>query len=283
MPLVRNTDLLTVIFYLMKYISRVFMCMILVGLVSCVPSKKMIYLQGAEEMSETPQTIAQNYELKIVPDAQLLITVSSKDEELLELFANSQVLGSSGSSSNIQEAIGLRVDKQGKIEVPILGEMQAAGLTRGELAKAIEAKLIEGEYLNDPTVTVQLKDFKVTVMGEVNSPGVQAISGDRVTILEALTMAGDLTPSGKRDNILVVREEGDQRVSYVVDLTSSEKVLTSPCYYLKQNDVVYVQPNKSIGVKGSATLSFVSASSSILSVIASVLSIVSMIIVLKDK
>ena len=283
MPLVRNTDLLTVIFYLMKYISRVFMCMILVGLVSCVPSKKMIYLQGAEEMSETPQTIAQNYELKIVPDDQLLITVSSKDEELLELFANSQVLGSSGSSSNIQEAIGLRVDKQGKIEVPILGEMQAAGLTRGELAKAIEAKLIEGEYLNDPTVTVQLKDFKVTVMGEVNSPGVQAISGDRVTILEALTMAGDLTPSGKRDNILVVREEGDQRVSYVVDLTSSEKVLTSPCYYLKQNDVVYVQPNKSIGVKGSATLSFVSASSSILSVIASGLSIVSMIIVLKDK
>lgn len=256
--------------------------MILVGLVSCVPSKKMIYLQGADELSETPQTIAQNYELKIVPDDQLLITVSSKDEELLELFANSQVLGSSESSS-IQETVGLRVDKQGKIEVPILGEMQAAGLTRGELAKAIEAKLIEGEYLKDPTVTVQLKSFKVTVMGEVNSPGVQAISGDRVTILEALTMAGDLTPSGKRDNILVVREEGDQRVSYVVDLTSSEKVLTSPCYYLKQNDVVYVQPNKSIGVKGSATLSFVSASSSILSVIASVLSIVSMIIVLKDK
>ena len=256
--------------------------MILVGLVSCVPSKKMIYLQGADELSETPQTIAQNYELKIVPDDQLLITVSSKDEELLELFANSQVLGSSESSS-IQETVGLRVDKQGKIEVPILGEMQAAGLTRGELAKAIEAKLIEGEYLKDPTVTVQLKSFKVTVMGEVNSPGVQSISGDRVTILEALTMAGDLTPSGKRDNILVVREEDDQRVSYVVDLTSSEKVLTSPCYYLKQNDVVYVQPNKSIGVKGSATLSFVSASSSILSVIASVLSIVSMIIVLKDK
>ena len=90
------------------------MCMILVGLVSCVPSKKMIYLQGADELSETPQTIAQNYELKIVPDDQLLITVSSKDEELLELFANSQVLGSSESSS-IQETVGLRVDKQGKI------------------------------------------------------------------------------------------------------------------------------------------------------------------------
>lgn len=256
--------------------------MILVGLVSCVPSKKMIYLQGADELADNPQTIAQNYELKIVPDDQLLITVSSKDGELLELFANSEMLGSSGSSS-IQEAVGLRVDKQGKIEIPILGEMQAAGLTRGELAKAIEAKLVEGEYLKDPTVTVQLRNFKVSVMGEVNTPGVQTITGDRVTILEALTMAGDLAPSGKRDNILVVREEGDQRVSYVVDLTSSEKVLTSPCYYLKQNDVIYVQPNKSIGVKGSATMSFISASGSILSVIASVLSIVSMIIVLKDK
>lgn len=256
--------------------------MILVGLVSCIPSKKMIYMQGAEELENNPQAIAQNYELKIVPDDQLLITVSSKDGELLELFANSQVLGSTGSTS-LQETVGLRVDKEGKIDVPILGEMQAAGLTRGELAKAIEAKLIEDEYLKDPVVIVQIKDFKVTVMGEVNSPGVQTITGDRLTILEALTMAGDLTPTGKRDNILVVREEGGQRVSYVVDLTSSEKVLTSPCYYLKQNDVIYVQPNKSIGVKGSATLSFISASGSILSVIASVLSIVSMIIVLKDK
>lgn len=256
--------------------------MILVGLVSCIPSKKMIYMQGAEELENNPQAIAQNYELKIVPDDQLLVTVSSKDGELLELFANSQVLGSTGSTS-LQETVGLRVDKEGKINVPILGEMQAAGLTRGELAKAIEAKLIEDEYLKDPVVIVQIKDFKVTVMGEVNSPGVQTITGDRLTILEALTMAGDLTATGKRDNILVVREEGGQRVSYVVDLTSSEKVLTSPCYYLKQNDVIYVQPNKSIGVKGSATLSFISASGSILSVIASVLSIVSMIIVLKDK
>ena len=109
------------------------------------------------------------------------------------------------------------------------------------------------------------------------------ISGDRITLLEALTMAGDLTPSGKRDNILVIREDGDQRKTYTVDLTSGEKVLESPCYYLKQNDVIYVQPNKSIGVKGSSTLSFISAGSSIISLVASVLSIVSMIIVLKDK
>lgn len=260
------------------------MATMLVAMVSCVPSKKMIYLQGADELVKTPQTIVQDYELKIMPDDQLIITVSSKDGELLEIFGNSQVLGSSGSSSStLQDVIGLRVDKEGMIDVPVLGEMKAAGLTRGELAEAIKTKLIDEEYIKEPAVSVQIRGFKISVMGEVNNPGVQTISGDRVTILEALTMAGDLTPSGKRDNILVVREDGDQRISYVVDLTSGEKVLESPCYYLKQNDVIYVQPNKSIGVKGSATLSFISASGSILSVIASVLSIISMVIVLKDK
>lgn len=267
----------------MKYISRLLMAAMLVGMVSCVPSKKMIYLQGADELVKTPQTIAQDYELKIMPDDQLIITVSSKDGELLEIFGNSQVLGSSGASSSLQDVIGLRVDKEGMIDVPVLGEMKAGGLTRSELAKAIKTKLIDEEYIKEPAVSVQIRGFKISVMGEVNNPGVQTISGDRVTILEALTMAGDLTPSGKRDNILVVREDGDQRISYVVDLTSGEKVLESPCYYLKQNDVIYVQPNKSIGVKGSATLSFISASGSILSVIASVLSIISMVIVLKDK
>ena len=259
----------------MKYISKILLAVILVGLVSCVPSKKMVYLHGADGLEQSPQTIAQDYELKIVPDDQLLITVSSKDGELLEIFSNSQVLGSTGASTTIQETVGLRVDKDGKIEVPILGEMQAGGLSRRELADAVENKLIE--------VNVQIKGFKVSVMGEVNSPGVQTISGDRITLLEALTMAGDLTPSGKRDNILVIREDGDQRKTYTVDLTSGEKVLESPCYYLKQNDVIYVQPNKSIGVKGSSTLSFISAGSSIISLVASVLSIVSMIIVLKDK
>ena len=254
----------------MKYISKILLAVILVGLVSCVPSKKMVYLQGADGLEQSPQTIAQDYELKIVPDDQLLITVSSKDGELLEIFSNSQVLGSTGASTTIQETVGLRVDKDGKIEVPILGEMQAGGLSRRELADAVENKLIEGEYVKDPVVNVQIKGFKVSVMGEVNSP-------------EALTMAGDLTPSGKRDNILVIREDGDQRKTYTVDLTSGEKVLESPCYYLKQNDVIYVQPNKSIGVKGSSTLSFISAGSSIISLVASVLSIVSMIIVLKDK
>lgn len=256
----------------MKYIPKILLAVILVGLVSCVPSKKMVYLQGADGLEQSPQTIVQDYELKIVPDDQLLITVSSKDGELLEIFSNSQVLGSTGASTTIQETVGLRVDKDGKIEVPILGEMQAGGLSRRELADAVENKLIEGEYVKDPVVNVQIKGFKVSVMGEVNSPGVQTISGDRITLLEALTMAGDLTPSGKRDNILVIREDGDQRKTYTVDLTSGEKVLESPCYYLKQNDVIYVQPNKSIGVKGSSTLSFISAGSSIISLVASVLS-----------
>ena len=144
----------------MKYIPKILLAVILVGLVSCVPSKKMVYLQGADGLEQSPQTIAQDYELKIVPDDQLLITVSSKDGELLEIFSNSQVLGSTGASTTIQETVGLRVDKDGKIEVPILGEMQAGGLSRRELADAVENKLIEGEYVKDPVVNVQIKHEK---------------------------------------------------------------------------------------------------------------------------
>ncbi len=268
---------------MMKHIANLLTAALLISAASCVSPKKMVYMQGVEDLENNPQAIAQNYELRIEPDDQLLVTVSSKDGELLELFSNSQILGSSSSSSSLTDAIGLRVDKEGKVQVPVLGEMQAAGLTRKEFAEEVKNRIVSGEYIKDPVVTVQIKGFKISVMGEVSSPGVQTISGDRVTILEALTMAGDLLPSGKRENVLVIREEGDQRITYTVDLTSGEKVLSSPCYYLKQNDVIYVKPNKSIGVKGSSTLSFISAGGSIISVLASLLSIASMIIVLKDK
>ena len=131
----------------MKYIPKILLAVILVGLVSCVPSKKMVYLQGADGLEQSPQTIVQDYELKIVPDDQLLITVSSKNGELLEIFSNSQVLGSTGASTTIQETVGLRVDKDGKIEVPILGEawrgMRISSYTDLILMKLYRTKQIE--------------------------------------------------------------------------------------------------------------------------------------------
>ena len=157
-------------------VSFLFMLLacVLGGMTSCVSSKKMLYLQGADKLHENPQKIENNYELRIKPDDQLLITINSKAPELLTPFANSQVLGSS-SSTNTQESTGLLVSQSGKIEIPVLGEMQAAGLTRQELADAIKNKLIEGEYIKDPTVLVRFKGAKIVVLGEVGSPGVKVL------------------------------------------------------------------------------------------------------------
>ena len=246
---------------------------VLGGMTSCVSSKKMLYLQGADKLHENPQRIESNYELRIKPDDQLLITSNSKAPELLTPFANSQVLGSS-SSTNTQETTGLLVSQSGKIEIPVLGEMQAAGLTRQELAAAIKNKLIEGEYIKDPTVLVRFKGAKIVVLGEVGSPGVKDLPGERVTILEAIGLAGDLPPTAHRENILVIREENGERKSYSVNLTSGKDILNSPVFYLQQNDVVYVEPNKAINVKGSSALTYLSAGSSIIGVLASILSLV---------
>lgn len=259
-------------------ICRVSFCLVLLmccmgGMTSCVSSKKMLYLQGADKLHENPQKIAGVYELRIKPDDQLLITINSEAPELLAPFANSQVLGSN--STNIgQETTGLLVSQNGKIEIPVLGEMQAAGLTRQELADVIKNKLIEGEYIKDPTVLVRFKGAKIVVLGEVGSPGVKDLPSERVTILEAIGMAGDLPPTAHRENILVIREENGERKSYNVNLTSGEDILNSPVFYVQQNDVVYVEPNNAINVKGSSALTYLSAGGSIIGVLASVLSLV---------
>ena len=247
----------------MKKINFGLLLFILLTGTSCISSKKMIYLQGVDSLTNPAQVIQQDYELRIKPDDQLYIMVSSKEPELLTPFANTQILGSStsGGGTNIQETTGVQVDKNGKIDVPILGEIQVAGLTRLQLADEIKKRLEEGQYIKDPTVSVRIKGLKISVMGEVGSPGVHE-------------MAGDLTPTAKRTNILVLREEEGKRHTYTVDLTSGRDVLESPCYYLQQNDVVYVEPNKSINVKGSSALSYLGAGASIISVLASIVSLI---------
>ena len=247
----------------MKKINFGLLLFILLTGTSCISSKKMIYLQGVDSLANPAQVIQQDYELRIKPDDQLYIMVSSKEPELLAPFANTQILGSStsGGGTNIQETTGVQVDKNGKIDVPVLGEIQAAGLTRLQLADEIKKRLEEGQYIKDPAVSVRIKGLKISVMGEVSNPGVHE-------------MAGDLTPTAKRTNILVLREEEGKRHTYTVDLTSGRDVLESPCYYLQQNDVVYVEPNKSINVKGSSALSYLGAGASIISVLASIVSLI---------
>jgi len=141
------------------------------------------------------------------------------------------------------KAAGYLVSDSGYIDFPILGRFQAAGLTRDSLARSIKAKLVAGLYVEDPVVTVRLQNFRVAVLGEVARPNQLQVQGERLTLLEALALAGDLTIYGQRKNVLVLREDNGRYTMGRVDLTG-KSLFASPYYYLQQNDIVYVEPNK---------------------------------------
>ena len=211
---------------------------------SCASSKKVVYLQDVVPLKQ--QDIEQKYEVYVHNDDLLAIMVNSKNPELALPFNMPMVsyqLGSGSTNSGSQRVLGYLVDGNGDIDFPILGKLHVAGLTRMQLTEMIKQRLIEGDLIKDPIVTVQFLNYKVSVMGEVNRPGSFNISGDRITLLEALSMAGDLTIYGRRDRGAVIREKDGKRTILMHDLRSSD-IFNSPCYYLQQNDIVYVEPNK---------------------------------------
>lgn len=195
---------------------------------ACSSSKKVPYLQDAA--SFTKQKIPSAYQVTIGNDDLLSIHVSSKDTILAIPF-------------NRAAGAGYLVNSKGAITFPVFGEITAAGLTPTSLADFLKNRIIRDGYIRDPAVSVKLMNFKVSVMGEVNRPGVYPIPTERVTVLEALSLAGDMSVYGRRDKVLIVREEDGQRETHYIDLNSTV-LFDSPWYYLKQNDVVYVEPNK---------------------------------------
>ena len=265
---------------LMKGYWALFIAVILTS-TSCASHKKMIYLQSSEK-GISSQSLSTDYELTIQPDDQLAISISSKHKELVAPFNTQVLIGSGGgnesynsSQSNLQTGLAyFQVDKSGNINFPILGPQHVLGMTCSEIASSLAQQMKDGDHIKDALVTVKLMSFKVTVLGEVQKPGTINVSGERLTILEALGQAGDLLPSGLRQNIKVLREENGRRNTYFVDLTSHEKLTTSPVYYLQQNDVIYVEPNKSIGVRGSSALQTVSSFTGIASMLLAVLSLI---------
>lgn len=212
---------------------------------SCDTYKKINYLQDV--VPDKAERIAINKGILIQPKDMISIVVSSRNPELAVMFnlpvisyqAGSETVSNGGS----QRLLGYVVDNDGYIDFPVLGLVKAAGLTRWELAKEIKGMIVDGNYIKDPVVTVEFMNFKISVMGEVTSPGTYNIEGDKITILQALSLARDLTIFGRRDNVSVIREQDGERVIYQVDLRSAS-IFESPAYYLQQNDIVYVEPNK---------------------------------------
>ena len=224
-----------------KIQNCVFLCLI-AFLASCSAPKEVLYLQDIASIKE--ENIDKNYEVIIHKDDLLAILVNSKDPELALPFNMPVVTYQIGAQTTAQQRLlGYLVDQNGDIDFPILGKIHVEGLTRMQVTELIKQKLMSEDLIKDPIVTVQFLIFKVSVMGEVTRPGTFDISGDRITLLEALSMAGDLTIYGRRDRVAVIREKDGKRRILYHDLRSSE-IFQSPCYYLQQNDIVYVEPNK---------------------------------------
>ena len=212
---------------------------------ACSAQKRVWYLQDAQP--QTPEQIAQNGQIRIKPLDRLIIVVNSKDPELAVPFnsftALNSLSGNASTSSSTQSLQTRTVDENGVIVMPIIGAVECEGLTRGELAQRIADKIMQGGYINDPTVNVQFSDMKISVIGEVARPGTFDIDRDQITIFDALAMAGDMTVYGVRNEVIVTRETNGQRTFEVLDLTSKD-IFNSPAFYLQQNDIVYVKPNK---------------------------------------
>jgi polysaccharide export outer membrane protein len=226
---------------------------LLMTLASCGSVKDIAYFQN--KAVNQPEAVDKHAGIVIQPKDMLSIVVSSRNPELVAMFnlpvvsyqAGSEIVSGAGQ----QRLMGYVVDNEGYIDFPVLGKIQVSSLTRWELSEVIKKRLLDDGLLTDAVVTVEFMNFKISVIGEVNNPGTFTIDGDKVTVLQAISLARDLTIFGERENVTVIRERDGERTMYEINLCDVD-MFQSPAYYLQQNDVVYVQPS-SIKARQSTT------------------------------
>ena len=236
--------------YKMKITTKILAVVLLAAtLVGCNSSKRVVYNFNNEELMKS---LTVDGQIRIKPLDRLTVVVSSKNPELAAPFnsassfnsLSSNPLGAS-TTSGLQSVQVRTVDENGMLEMPIIGKISCNGKTRAELADEIAKKIVGGGYVSDAFVNIQFADLKFFVLGEVERPGQFDITRDKITVLEALAMAGDMTIYGNRENVTVIRRNAENKGhdTYVLNVLDGNH-MASPAFYLQQGDVVYVQPNK---------------------------------------
>jgi len=210
---------------------------------SCANTKKVAYFNDVKDSVRIPSKAG--LEPVIQKKDILSITVSSLSNEATVIFntPNLPITPNASASPNMPQTAGYLVGADGYIKFPILGNIKAAGLTRQELENNITKLLVDKKLLFDPIVSSRFLNFRVTVLGEVNRPGVITVPSEQISILEAIGQAGDLTIYGLRDNVMLIRQVGPDKIVKRLNLNSSS-LFQSPYYFLKSNDVLYVEPGK---------------------------------------
>ncbi len=215
---------------------------------SCTSTRKLVYFNGVQD--SVFHSVNKTSEVIIAPNDILSINVSSLNTEASAIFnPDAQSLTRSTTITGAySERGGYLVNADGFIQFPVLGQIKAAGLTKEQLKDMILQPILAQKLLKDPLVEIRFLNYEVTVLGEVGNPTVITVPNEKISMLKAIGLAGDLTIHGKRNNVLLIREDSGSRVTHHVDLTSPD-FLSSPFYYLQPNDVVYVQPNKARGAQ----------------------------------
>jgi polysaccharide export outer membrane protein len=224
----------SVCMFIKKPINFFLVSFLVLSLASCVSKSKMLYVQQNLASNKT-----NSFEIAIQPDDVLQISISSENPEVTIPY-NLQMSSSEGGSEQGRQ-ISYLVDSNGMIDYPVLGKIKIAGLSKNQAVLHLQDLL--KEHIKDAIVNIRILNFKLTVLGEVNKPGSFTIPSERITLLEALGQAGDLSIYGSRKNILILRENNGTTTTQRIDITKSD-FINSEWYYLKQNDVVYVEPNK---------------------------------------
>ena len=226
----------------MKYLFRIiFFATVVIAssaLTSCTSAKDILYFQDIDQY--VPQPIDADYEPVIMKDDKLQIVISGPDKSVVIPYNFTIYYSSSGNNmSSTHSIIPYLVDSQGCIDMPGLGRIKVEGMKRTDLVNYITNMLTEKGLVKEPVVSVFFMNFRVTVLGEVRNPGTYTVPSERITLLQALGMAGDLQLTADRHDILLIRDEDGKQTHYRIDLTDTD-LLHSPYFFLHQNDVLYV-------------------------------------------
>jgi polysaccharide export outer membrane protein len=225
----------------MKFLTKAAFLYLFVSLFlfSCVSKKKIVYMQDID--NQKSYNSSQRYEPTLQPDDLLSVIVSAENPEVTIPFNLPQIQGNYQLNENQSNIKTYLIDNDGFIEFPVVGKLKLGGLTRSQAINVLSEKI--SFYIKNPSINLRILNYKISVFGHVVKPGSYTIPSERITLLEALSLAGDLTIYGKRNNILVIHEEEGKKTYNRVDLTKVD-ILNLEHYYLSQNDVIYVEPNK---------------------------------------
>ncbi len=222
-----------------KFQKCIYLLVAVLSLTSCTNLKKAIYFDNIPD-SQFKSNL-ENLETVLKENDLLSISVSSLNADATEIFNPANT--SETAINNEDRVPEYLIDEEGYIRFPFLGKIKAAGKTKKALRQEITDEIISRKLLLEPIVNIRYLNFKISILGEVGNPAVLTIPSEKVSLLEALSLAGDLTIYAQRDNVLLIREEKDVKKLTRIDLTSDD-IFTSPNYYLKPNDIIYVQPNR---------------------------------------